>query len=97
MMYTAVLVLHIIIACATMVVLAYSAFVLVRGKEVWYKRLMLSIAVLAVLETASGFSLAVLSPTVTVAYVASHLVWYLSLCLIVEASLAWKKRAVWIG
>ena len=97
MMYTAVLVLHIIIACATVVAVAYSAFALVCGKTGHYKPLMLTIALLAAVETISGFSLAVLSPTVTVSYVASHLVVYLGVCLIVEAAFVWKKRAVWIG
>ena len=97
MTYGIVLAAHILIACTTIVLLAYSAYALFKGKTAWYKRLMISIAVLAVLETMSGFSLAVLSPTVTVSYVVSHLVWYLGLCLIAEAALAWKKRAVWIG
>ncbi|MES2006496.1 MAG: hypothetical protein V4436_00135 [Patescibacteria group bacterium] len=97
MTYGIVLALHIIIACSTVALLAYSAFALVKGKIAWYKRLMVSIAALAVLETASGFLLAVLSPTVTVSYVASHLLVYLGVCLIAEAALAWKKRAVWIG
>ncbi len=97
MTYGIVLALHIIIACTTVLALAYSGYALVRGKNTWYKLLMLSIATLAVLETVRGFLLAVLSPTVTVSYVASHLLWYLGLCLIVEAALALKSRAVWIG
>ena len=97
MTYGIVLALHIIVACTTVLALAYSAFALVRGKTTWYKSLMISIAALAVLETISGFLLAVLSPTVTVSYVASHLLVYLGVCLVAEAALAFKSRAVWIG
>lgn len=96
-MYIATLVLHIIVACATILALAYSVYALVRGKHSFYRRLALVIATLAGVEVASGFMLAVLSPTVTVAYVASHLVWYLGLCLIVESALLFRMRAVWIG
>jgi hypothetical protein len=69
----------------------------VRRKSNFYKHLALGIAGLAALETASGFALAVLSPTVTVAYVSSHLVWYLGLCLLAEAALMFRMRTVWIG
>jgi hypothetical protein len=97
MTYGIVLAIHIIVACATVVAVVYSAFALVRSKANHYKPLMLTIAALAIVETISGFSLAVLSPTVTVSYVASHLLVYLGVCLIVEAAFVWKKKAVWIG
>ncbi len=97
MLYTATLVLHIIVACVSIAALVYTVYALVRGKHNLYTRLMISIALLTTLETISGFSLAVLSPTVTVSYVASHLVWYLGLCIVAEAALAVRMRKVWIG
>ncbi len=96
-MYTATLVLHILVACATMVAIVYSAYALYREKFEWFKKLAAAIAAFAAVETVSGFALAVLSPTATVAGVALHLSWYLGLCLIVEASLLLNTRRVWIG
>lgn len=96
-MYTAVLVFHILVACTTIVALSWAAYSLVRGNEVLRKRLAIAIAILASVETVSGFSLAVLSPTVTVEKVALHLLVYLSACLIAEALLVLKMRRVWIG
>lgn len=96
-MYTAVLVSHILIACATMVAITYSSYALIREKAEWFEKLAGIIAVCAALETISGFALAVLSPNITFTYVALHLVWYLGLCLIAEAALLLNRRRVWIG
>lgn len=96
-MYIATLVFHIFIACLTIAAIVYSVYALMMVKDSLYKKLAAAIAILAAIETASGFALAVLSPTVTVAYVASHLVWYLGLCLVAESALLLRMRAVWIG
>ncbi len=98
MMYNFVLAAHIAVACLTMVLIAYSAIVLLRGAQPKaYKRLLAAIPSLALLETLSGFALAVLSPDITVAEVGLHLTWYLGLCLIAEAALLYKAREVWVS
>lgn len=97
MAYTLVLVFHILVACATMIAIAYSAYVLMREKFPWFEKLAAFIAACAVLETVSGFALAALSPTATVLSVSFHLLWYLGLCLIAEAALLLNTRRVWIG
>ncbi len=97
MFYTLVLVLHIVVACATMIAIVYSAYALLREKFTWFPKLALAIGAFAAVETVSGFALAVLSPTATVAGVALHLSWYLGLCLIVESALLLNTRRVWIG
>lgn len=97
MLYVAVLVLHIIVACVTIVALCYTAYAVGKGAPQHYKQLMIAIALLAIVETVSGFLLAVLSPTATIESVAIHLVVYLSACFIAEATLVYKKSRVWIG
>ncbi len=97
MLYVATLVLHIIVACITIAVLCFTAYAVGKGTQQHYNRLMVAIALLAVVETVSGFLLAVLSPTATIESVAMHLVVYLSACLIAEATLVYKKSRVWIG
>jgi hypothetical protein len=97
MLYVAMLVLHIFVACVTIVALCYTTYALGKGAEQHYKKLMIAIALLAVVETISGFLLAVLSPTATVESVAVHLVVYLAACLLAEAALVYKKSRVWIG
>lgn len=97
MIYATVLTLHILVACATMLAIVYSSYALIREKFAWFEKLAIAIAFCAGAETVSGFALTVLSPTVTFAYVATHLVWYLGLCLIVEAALLVHSRRVWIG
>jgi hypothetical protein len=78
-------------------VLCFTAYAVGKGTQQHYNRLMVAIALLAVVETVSGFLLAVLSPTATIESVAMHLVVYLSACLIAEATLVYKKSRVWIG
>lgn len=97
MLYTATLVLHIIVACVSIAALVYTVYVLVRGNEAWYKRLSLSIAALAGVQTVSGFLLAVLSPTLSALTVGQHLIAYLGICLIAETALVLRMRKVWIG
>jgi len=97
MIYTAMLVLHIVIACATFGAITLSSFSLIKEKHQWFTKLAVIIAACAGLETVSGFMLAVLSPDITASQVGLHLVSYLSLCLIVEAALLLNTRRVWIG
>ncbi len=97
MLYTAILVLHIAVACVAIAALSYTAYAVGKGVSTHYARLMVAIALLASVETMSGFLLAVLSPTVTVEKVMMHLVVYLGACLLAEAALVYKKQRVWIG
>ena len=97
MLYSFALALHIIVACASLLAVAVSAYALFSEKFAWFKKLAGAIGVFAAIETVSGFALAVLSPTATVLGVALHLSWYLGLCLIVEAALLLNTRRVWIG
>lgn len=97
MVYGLTLSIHIIVACVTLCAIVYSSYALYREKYPWFKPLAALVALCASLETISGFVLAVVSPTATVAGVALHLVSYLSLCLIAEAALLLNARRVWIG
>jgi len=97
MVYGVTLALHIIVACITLCAIVYSSYALYRERYQWFTPLALTIGVCAALETISGFLLAVVSPTATVAGVALHLVAYLSLCLIAEAALLLNTRRAWIG
>jgi hypothetical protein len=97
MVYVLTLAFHIIIACLTLCAVVYSSYALYREKRDWFKKLALFIALCAALEVASGFALAVFSPTATVAGVALHLVAYLGLCLVTEAALLVNARRIWIG
>ena len=96
MLYISVLVFHIIVAYVTIATIAYSAYALVRNKLHLYKKLAVAIALLAGVETVSGFSLAALS-NISLVTVALHLSWYLGVCLVAESALFMKMRAVWIG
>lgn len=97
MVYGLTLSIHIIVACVTLCAIVYSSYALYREKYSWFKKLAALIALCAALETISGFALAVVSPTATLASVAPHLVAYLSLCLVAEAALLLNARRVWIG
>ncbi len=97
MLYTATLVLHIITACVSIAAIVYTVYELVRANESLYKRLAVAIAALASIQVVSGFMLAVLSPTLSVATVGQHLLAYLGVCLIAEAALVLRMQKVWIG
>jgi hypothetical protein len=97
MIYTAVLLFHIAVACATVVALTYTAFALVRVKTNWYAKLGHFIAAMAIVECITGVALAFLSPEVSVLRVGGHLALYLGACMLAEAALAFKARRVWIG
>ncbi len=97
MLYIALLVLHIFVACMTVVACVYSSYAILREKYRFMHVLAIAIALFAAVETVTGFMLAVLSPTVTPAYVSSHLTLYLAVCLLMEAAIALGTRRVWIG
>lgn len=92
MLYTAILVSHIAAACATGAVGAYALYALVRGKSGSYRLLALMIAYIAGFEVASGTLLAVISPDVTAAYLASHIALYLGACFVIELLLFVRMR-----
>ena len=101
MWYAGVLILHIIIACATIVVLVYTAYSVKKDKAAWYGRLGHAIAMFAAVETVSGVALAFLSPDISRLNIGVHLAVYLGLCIVCEAVLAVKQKEhesrVWIG
>ena len=97
MLYSAVLLLHITVACTTIVTVLLVPYALLYRKEHWYKKISVLVAVLMILETVSGFFLAVLSPDVSVTSVGVHLMLYLGVCLIAEVALVLRMRKVWIG
>ncbi len=89
--------MHILIACATFAFIGAAAYALFNEKFSWFKNLSTLIGACALLETISGFALAVFSPDLSVLRVGLHLFFYLTLCLIVEAALVFNSRRVWIG
>ncbi len=97
MIYIATLVLHIVVACATIGVLVAAAAALVRQKHGWYMRLGTALAALAALECATGVALVALSPDISIVKTGVHLALYLGACLLAEAALAAKMQRVWIG
>lgn len=101
MWYAGVLTLHIVIACATIVVLVYAAYAIKKEKAAWYLRLGRAIAAFAIIETVTGVALAFLSPDISRLNIGVHLALYLGLCIIAEAVLAVKQKEhesrVWIG
>lgn len=91
-MYSSILVLHIIGACATGLVAAYTAIVLAKGEESHYTRLAQALGLLAGFETATGTLMSVLSPNITALSLCSNIAVYLGVVFALEAVLFWRMK-----
>ncbi len=94
MIYGAVLALHIVAACVTFAVIAGVGIALLKQMHRFYKPLGLSLALVALVQIASGVMMIVLNPELSVLKVGLHLLVYLGVCVMVEGALYLKARSV---
>jgi len=87
MIYVTVLALHLALTATTGLVGLVAVFAALRGSVALCKRVAVFLAVTAGLQVASGVYLAVLSPTIEVASLGSHIALYLGVCAALEAAL----------
>lgn len=97
MVHALMLLIHVLVACITLAACVYVAGAVLYGVQKWFTHLSLLIALCALLETGTGFLLAVLSTTASPMGVVSHMVFYLSICLLTEVTIVLEQRRVWIG
>ena len=94
MVYTGLLVLHIAAAIATIGLIANALYIVLRGREAWYRFSALALAGVAAFEIISGTALTLLSPELTAASLTFHIVAYLGICAGVEALLFIKMKKI---
>ena len=94
MMYSIVLVLHLLTSTVTGLVIVYSLYALWSRADALYRLCALLLGAIAAFEVLSGTALAVLSPTLSASALSIHIFEYLSVCLVAEWLLFARMRKV---
>jgi hypothetical protein len=90
MLYTLVLVSHLLAAVVSIGLGAFALYAVARSQSAWYQPLALSIGFVAGFEVVSGTTLALLSADLAAAALSLHIAIYLGACLMVELLLFYK-------
>lgn len=91
-MYALILSGHVIAAIATIVLVAYALYIVVRGNSAQYRFSALALAGVASFEVISGTVLTLLSPELTALSLVPHIVSYLGICIAVEMLLFMRMK-----